>query len=188
MGNPQTQLHGVSQFTQTNLALPGGRAVTEEGRVPVALMFWAVFAAYVVHILEEVTVNRGFVEGVRTHIWASYPATNFIIVNATLLILIACSIFAYERFGGHWIAAPLTWTIERSLNGLFHVWWCLSFQEYSPGLVTNTLFWVILYLLISNHVVSRGITRGQWVISAAAASIIEVLLIGSLWVLPGLLG
>jgi hypothetical protein len=37
-----------------------------------SFLFWAVFASYVIHIVDETQIGGGFVAKVREHWWPSY--------------------------------------------------------------------------------------------------------------------
>jgi hypothetical protein len=37
-----------------------------------SFLFWAVFASYVIHIVDETLIGGGFVAKVREHWWPSY--------------------------------------------------------------------------------------------------------------------
>ena len=42
----------------------------------------------------------------------------------------------------------------------FHVWATLRYREYSPGLVTSTLYWLLAYL-IGRHIHETGESTSQ---------------------------
>lgn len=156
--------------------------------IPLRYLFWSTLSAYIVHILEEIVVNGGFIAGVRQYIWPTYPTQSFIITNTILIILIAASILIYERRGGKWVIFPLAWAIERSMNGLFHIWWSINFATYSPGLLTNVILWIILYLIIKENYRLGDFTREQLYFALFVATIFEIILLGSLWTLPRIIG
>lgn len=159
-----------------------------EFRLPLRYLFWAMLSAYIIHIVEETVVNGGFIAGVRQYIWPTYPTMSFIITNTILIVLIAVSIILYERRGGQWVIFPLTWTIERSINGLFHIWWCFKFATYSPGLLTNVLVWIILYLVLRDNYKQGDFSTAQLYSALLSAIGLEVILLGSLAVLPRIIG
>jgi len=153
-------------------------------RIPLRYLFWATLSAYIIHILEETVVNGGFIGGVRQYIWPTYPTQSFVITNTIIILLIMISILIYERRGGQWVIFPLMWAIERSLNGFFHIWWSINFETYSPGLVTNVILWIILYLIIKENYRLGDFTRRQLNLALFAAIIFEIILLSSLWILP----
>lgn len=154
--------------------------------IPLHYLFWAVLSGYLIHIMEEIVVNGGFIGGVREHIWPTYPTKSFVITNTVMILLITTSILLYEGLGGNWVAFPLMWMIERSLNGLFHIWWSIRFKTYSPGLLTNGIIWIILYLTIKENYGLGDFTSAQLYAAIVIAIVCEIILLSLLWVIPRL--
>jgi hypothetical protein len=49
----------------------------------------------------------------------------------------------------YWIILPLLWTFGRAFHVItVHIWWSIRYKEYSPGLVTGLLFWILVYFVI----------------------------------------
>ena len=144
-------------------------------------LFWGNFAAFCIHVLDETLMGGGFVVGVQTHFWPTYTAKKFFLLNAVFLILIALSNILYDWQGNSLILLPIVWVWERSLNGLWHIGWTVMFKEYSPGLVTSGLFFVMLYFSYRYGVQKGPIEQIVFFGGAMIAIIIEVLLLSSLW-------
>ena len=69
--------------------------------------------------------------------------------------------------GGHWIILPLFWTFERALHMItVHLWWSIRYKEYSPGLVTGALFWILLYFVIRYGLWPGHIRHRDFIIGA----------------------
>ncbi len=52
-----------------------------------SFLFWAVFASYVVHIVDETLIGGGFAAKVREHWWPTYTARMFFFFNAAFLAI-----------------------------------------------------------------------------------------------------
>jgi hypothetical protein len=126
--------------------------------LPLVYSFWFLVAAYVVHVIDESLLGGSFVEKVRQHWWPEYSWTKFFWFNTGYFALMIASIVVYDFIGGAWVILPLAWSIERSCNGFWHVWWSAYFREYSPGLVTSILFWIELYFVCRYRPASPPLT------------------------------
>jgi hypothetical protein len=114
-----------------------------------SICFWAVLAAYVIHIVDETLMGGGFVQKVREHWWPQYHSEMFFWFNAAVILVIIICISLYDLFGGHWIILPLLWTFGRAFHVItVHIWWSIRYKEYSPGLVTGIIFWILVYFVI----------------------------------------
>ena len=114
-----------------------------------SICFWAVLAAYLIHIVDETLMGGGFVQKVREHWWPQYHSEMFFWFNAAVILIIIICISLYDLFGGHWIILPLLWTFGRAFHVItVHIWWSIRYREYSPGLVTGILFWILVYFII----------------------------------------
>ncbi len=145
------------------------------------LLFWANFAAFALHVMDETVMAGGLVAFVQRHFWAGFRLGDFAVANAVWLIAIATANVLYD-WQGKWLAViPMAFVWERCLNALFHVGSTLWLNEYSPGLVTSLLFFVILYL-ICRHGLLRGHMRPAafWG-SAVPAFVFEATFVSSMW-------
>lgn len=158
--------------------------MNEISRIPLRYMFWAILYSFIVNLLDETMMNGGFVEGMRTHFWAGFTSDKFFVVNGLFILFITLSVLIYERKGGSWVVLPLFWAMERTLNGLWHVWWTIAFLSYSPGLVTSGLFWIIAYLLVKENYRQGDFTRRQLLIATGAALVFECLFLGTIMLVP----
>ena len=71
--------------------------------------------------------------------------------------------------GGHWIILPLFWTFERASHMFtVHIWWSIRYKEYSPGLVTGVLFWILVYFVIRYGLRPGLIRQSDFTIGAIA--------------------
>src|ERR1700719_4509870 len=72
-----------------------------------SILFWAFFASYVVHILDETLLNGGFVKWVADNFWPTYHVRMFFWFNAAFLGMLALSNVLFDTLGGHWVILPL---------------------------------------------------------------------------------
>jgi hypothetical protein len=147
-------------------------------------LFWANFAAFAMHVMDETMMAGGFVPFIQRHFWSGFAWGDFAVANAVWLILIAISNIVYDWLGNKYAfiaGIPLAFLWERCFNAFFHIGSTFYYNEYSPGLITGLLFFVILYL-IARYGVLRGHLR--WVtflVSAIPALIFETLFVSSIW-------
>jgi len=125
-----------------------------------SILFWAFFATYVVHILDETLLNGGFVKWISDNFWPTYNVRMFFWFNAAFIVAVATSNILFDSFGGHWVILPVIFVAGFVTHVLtVHLFWTIRFNSYSPGLVTSLLYVVIFYLLIKygvgGHLISR---------------------------------
>jgi hypothetical protein len=114
-----------------------------------SLLFWALLASYIVHILDETLLNGGFVRWIADNFWPSYTARMFFWFNAGAIAAIAISNILFDSLGGHWIILPLIWVAGFVTHAVtVHLYWTVRRNTYSPGLVTSLLYVIVFYLLI----------------------------------------
>ena len=147
-------------------------------------LLWANFAAFAMHIMDETLMGGGFVPFIQRHFWNGFAWTDFFTANAVWFILIGVSNLLYDLLGNRFAlipAIPLAFLWERVFNAFFHIGTTFCFKEYSPGLVTSVLFFVILYL-VGRFVVLRGhISWSLFFVSSIPALIFETVFISSMW-------
>ena len=123
--------------------------------------------AYVIHVIDESLLGGSFVEKVRQHWWPEYSWQKFFWFNAVYFVVMIGSVVLYDLYGSFFVILPFAWAIERTFNGLWHLWWTLWYREYSPGLVTSILIWMNTYFIIRYRPASEQIASSYaW---AAAA-------------------
>jgi hypothetical protein len=114
-----------------------------------SILFWAFFATYVVHILDETLLNGGFVQWVAENFWPTYHMRMFFWFNAAFIVAIAAGNLLFDCLGGHWVILPLFFVAGFVTHVLtLHLYWTIRLNNYSPGLVTSLLYVVIFYLLV----------------------------------------
>ena len=73
------------------------------------VLFWAFFASYVVHILDETLLNGGFVQWLVENFWPQYHVRMFFWFNAGAIAAIVASNVLFDSLGGHWVILPIVW-------------------------------------------------------------------------------
>ncbi len=112
------------------------------------LLFWAFFASYIIHILDETILNGGFVQWITSNFWRTYHVRMFFWFNAAFIGAIAISNILYDSFGSHWVILPIIFIAGFATHTLtFHFFWTIRLNTYSPGLLTSLLYLLVFYLL-----------------------------------------
>ena len=121
----------------------------EEIMVFLSLLFWALLASYLVHILDEALLNGGFVQWIADNFWPTYTWRMFFWFNAGAIAAIAISNLLFDSLGGHWVILPLIWVAGFVTHAAsVHVYWTIRRNTYSPGLLTSLLYVIVFYLVI----------------------------------------
>ncbi len=116
---------------------------------PVDVLLWAFLASFAMHIVDESTMNGGFVRWIQRSFCPTYtPRMNFWF-NSAFILGIAASNVLYEVFGGHWIVLALICPFAFAFHGItVHLFWTIRQDNVSPGLATSVIYWIVLYFLI----------------------------------------
>jgi len=108
--------------------------------VSLDILLWAFLASYVIHIVDETTMNGGFIQWIRASFWPTYTARMNFWFNGGAVVGIAASNLLYDLFGGHWIILALVWPSAFALHGItVHLFWTVRQRNLSPGLVTSVI-------------------------------------------------
>ena len=153
-------------------------------------LFWAFFAAYVVHILDEALLNQGFVQWIVDNFWPTYNVRMFFWFNAGAIGGIALSNILYDGLGGHWVILPLVWVAGFATHALtVHLYWTIRRNTYSPGLLSSTLYIVIFYLAIKYGLCSHLINSSDFITGTVlgVATVGAFLTVGPTWLFPRLM-
>ena len=66
-------------------------------------------------------------------------------------------------------------------NGIWHLMGTFLFKEYSPGLMTSLLYWIVMYLIIRYSLIPGDIIMWQFIVSLVIGLLLTVLMIDSLF-------
>jgi hypothetical protein len=152
-----------------------------------SILFWAFFASYIIHILDETLINGGFVEFISKNFWPAYHMRMFFWFNAAFILAIGGSNLLFDTIGGHWVILPLFFVGGFATHVLtLHLFWTIRLNTYSPGLVSSLLYLVILYLLIQYGLRDRHMSRHDFAIGiiTGVATLGSFLTIGPTLVFP----
>jgi hypothetical protein len=149
--------------------------------IPLNILFWAMEAAYCLHCLDEAVAGRGFVNMVKNFFWSEFDGKKFFWFNTCAHLINIFSIILYEIFGGVWVIFPLSISWVFVTNGFWHVLGTAMFKEYSPGLMTSPLYWIIMYFIIRYSLLQGNISVSNFIISFIVGTVITILMIGSLF-------
>lgn len=123
----------------------------------VDILLWASLAALVIHVVDETTMNGGFVRWIQTSFWPTYTGRMNFFFNGGFIVGIAAVNALYDLFGGHWIIVALLCPWGFALHGLTtHVFWTIKQRDLSPGLLTSVLYWIMAYFFVR-----YGLAAGQ---------------------------
>jgi hypothetical protein len=154
-----------------------------------SILFWALFASYIVHILDETLLNGGFVKWVADNFWPTYHVRMFFWFNAAFLAAIATSNVLFDSLGGHWVILPLIFLAGFVTHALtFHLYWTIRLDTYSPGLLTSLLYILVFYLLIRYGLGGHLISGADFAIGTivGVATLGAFLTVGPTVLFPGL--
>src|SRR6516162_7019327 len=141
-----------------------------------SLLFWALLASYVVHILNEALLNGGFVQWIRDNFWPTYTWRMFFWFNAGAIAAIAISNLLFDSLGGHWVILPLIFLAGFVTHAAtVHVYWSIRSNTYSPGLLTSLLYVIVFYLLIRYGLGPRLVSGADF----AIGTIVGVVTVGA---------
>lgn len=113
------------------------------------ILLWAFLASYVIHLVDETTMNGGFIRWIRASFWPTYTAQMNFWFNSGAILAVTASNLLYDLFGGHWVILALIWVSGFALHGItLHLFWTVRQRNLSPGLVTSVLYWIMAYFFV----------------------------------------
>lgn len=141
-----------------------------------SLLFWALLASYLVHILDESLLNGGFVQWIKDNFWPTYTWRMFFWFNAGAIAVIAISNILFDSLGGHWVILPLIWVAGFVTHALtVHLYWTIRRNTYSPGLLTSLLYVIVFYLVIRYGLTPHLISGADF----AIGTVVGVITVGA---------
>ena len=156
----------------------------------VSILFWAFFASYIVHILDETLINGGFVRWIADNFWPAYHVRMFFWFNAAFVAAIAIGNVLFDSLEGHWVILPLAFVAGFVTHVLtVHLYWTIRLNTYSPGLATSLLYAVIFYLLIKYGLGGHLISPNDFTIGTVVGVAIlgAFLTVGPTVLFPGIM-
>ncbi len=136
------------------------------------ILLWAFLASFVIHIVDETTMNGGFVRWIQKSFWPTYTARMNFWFNGAFIVGIAVSNLLYDVLGAHWIILALVCPLAFALHGItVHLFWTIRQDSMSPGLATSVLYWIIAYFLVRYGLVAGLIAPSDFWIGAAVGAL-----------------
>ena len=128
------------------------------------ILLWLFLASFVIHIVDETTMNGGFIRWMQTSFWPTYTARMNFWFNGGALLAIAVSNLLYDLLGGHWIILALIWPFGFALHGItLHLFWTIRQRSLSPGLATSVIHWIMAYFFVRYGFLTGQIARFDFV-------------------------
>ena len=112
------------------------------------VFLWGYLVAYCIHIVEEYSSGDGFVRMMQKRFWPGYTSRMFFGFNTMLLLFLSIGLVCFDSFDGVWLIWPLSFAFMFVTNGVWHLVQTIVLKEYSPGLATSPIYWVIMYFII----------------------------------------
>jgi hypothetical protein len=127
------------------------------------VLSWAFLASFAIHIVDETTMNGGFIQWFQASFWPTYTARMNFWFNGGAAVAIAAGILLYDLFGGHWIVLTLIWSIGFALHGVtLHLFWTIRQRSLSPGLATSVIYWIMAYFFVRYGFVAGQIASSDF--------------------------
>jgi hypothetical protein len=150
--------------------------------IPIEFIFWGFIFVYIIHILEESTLPETFVDKVKKNFWPEYSWKHFFGFNTLLLVLNIIAVILFDHLRGRWLIFPLSLSIERILNGLWHFGETIVRKKYSSGLLASVATWILGYFLVRYSLLTGEIPLHYFIISFIIGLLMTVLMFGSLFI------
>jgi hypothetical protein len=157
---------------------------TQTLMIPISLLFWCFIIAYAFHILEESVLGDVFVEKLKRLYWPEYSWKKFIGFNTMLMLLNIIAVVLFECFGGAWLIFPLGLAIERILNGVYHLYETLKTRQFSSGLLTSLIFWILGYFIIRYSIIPGEIGTSYLIPAIIIGAAMEFFMTGFMFIAP----
>jgi len=93
-----------------------------------------------------------------------------------LLIVLTIGLVFFDIFDGLWLIWPLSFAFMLVTNGIWHLVQTIVLKEYSPGLATSPIYWVIMYFIIRFYYLPGEIETFTFFVSAVIGTITTLLM------------
>ncbi|UUV35891.1 HXXEE domain-containing protein [Amycolatopsis roodepoortensis] len=146
------------------------------------LAFYAPFAVFVVHTLEEMP---GFASWVSSH-FAHLTTEKFAVSHIPLILLVLLSSWRASRpkASTGWVVMATAFQWQFAVNAVFHLGTGVTFGEYSPGMVTAATValpatgFYLVWLRRHRHLTNGQFAGALLLGTAIAGAAIGVLFLG----------
>ena len=145
------------------------------------ILLWAFLMALSIHIVEESTVGGGFIQMMKKNFWPEYDGKKFFWFNLVIFSLFAVGIILFELFQQAWVIWPLSFAFMCVTNGIWHLLQTAIVKEYSPGLITSPIYWILMYFIVRYNLLTGEVGPGHFGIALAIGTLMTLLMFGSVW-------
>ena len=145
------------------------------------ILLWSFLMAFSIHIVEESMVGGGFVQMMKKNFWPEYDGTKFFWFNLILFSLFAIGIVLFEIFQGAWVIWSLSFAFLCVTNGIWHLLQTAILREYSPGLITSPIYWILMYFIVRSSLLTGEISPSHFWMALAIGTLMTLLMFGSVW-------
>jgi hypothetical protein len=146
--------------------------------ITLSVLFWGYVMAYCLHIIEELTVEGGFVEMMRRTFHIEFTGRMFFGFNLMLFLVFATGIVTFEVFGGIWVIWPLGFAFMFVTNGLWHLVQTIVTRRFSPGLITSPIYWILMYFITRYFLLPGEILLFHYIIAAILGTTLTLVMFG----------
>jgi hypothetical protein len=115
--------------------------------ITLSVLFWGYVMAYCVHVIEEAAVGDGFKAMMRKTFYLKFSWRMFFGFNLMIFLVFVGGIIVFEMFGGVWVIWPLSFAFMFVTNGIWHLLQTIVVREYSPGLISSPIYWILMYFI-----------------------------------------
>lgn len=145
------------------------------------VLLWSFLMAFCIHVIEESTVGGGFVQMMKRNFWREYDGTKFFWFNLSLFSLFAMGVVLFEILQGAWVIWSLSFAFLCVTNGIWHLLQTAILREYSPGLITSPIYWILMYFIIRSNLLTGEINPSRFWVAFAIGTLMTLLMFGSVW-------
>lgn len=125
----------------------------------VDILLWGFLGSFLVHVVDETTVNGGFVRWFQQSFWPGYTARMNFWFNGAFIVGVALANTLWDVLGGDWVILALICPAGFAVHGVsVHLYWTIRQRTLSPGLLTSPLYWIVFYFLIRYGLVAGRIS------------------------------
>jgi hypothetical protein len=146
--------------------------------ITLSVLFWGYVMAYCVHVIEEVAVGEGFIEMMRKTFFPEYSGRMFFGFNLMIFVVFVVGIIVFEVFGGMWVIWPLSFAFMFVTNGLWHLLQTIVLREFSSGLITSPIYWILMYFITRYFLLTGEILLVFFVIAAVIGTVMTLVIFG----------
>ncbi len=144
---------------------------------------WALPAAYAIHVAEEASVGKGFMEWMAERGGIRMTLARFIELNLAGILLLCLAVWAARRWtASRWLLATAAAILL--VNGVAHTGISIIAKSYVPGLWTGLLLYVPVGVIFLVHLWGH-MSRRAFVGGAVAGFAIHGAVLWVIFRMPG---